>query len=125
MERARPFGGECAPLGEGAPLWGRAHPSGRGHVHFDLVGEKGRATFADGAPLLQRARPFGKGLFQSVTMNFNLLISIQYPDGIVQVVSTKGVAVSIAGCRLTTGPPRFSFIGNPPGRPVQNAPFLR
>ncbi len=25
-------------------------------------------------PLLQMARPFGKGLFQSVTMNFNLLI---------------------------------------------------
>ncbi|MFN9983516.1 MAG: hypothetical protein ACK53Y_26555 [bacterium] len=37
-------------------------------------------------------------------------------------MSTKGVAVSIAGCRLTTGPPRFSFIGNPPGRPVQNPP---
>ena len=80
-----------------------------------------------GAPLLQRARPFGKGLFQSVTMNFNLLIQhkVQYPDGVVQVVSTKGVAVSIAGCRLETGPSRFSFIGNPPGRPVQNAPFLR
>jgi hypothetical protein len=28
----------------------------------------------EGAPLLQRTRPFGKGLFQSVTMNFNLLI---------------------------------------------------
>ncbi|MFN9910345.1 MAG: hypothetical protein ACK56F_30240, partial [bacterium] len=27
-----------------------------------------------GAPLVLRARPFGKGLFQGVTMNFNLLI---------------------------------------------------
>ncbi len=62
--------GRRAPYGEGAPLWGRARPyggggrarpSGRGHVHFDMVGEKGHA-------------PLEKGLFQSVTMNFNLLI---------------------------------------------------
>ncbi len=32
-----------------------------------------------GVPLLQRARPFGKGLFQSVTMNFNLLIQHTVP----------------------------------------------
>jgi hypothetical protein len=31
LERARPCGGERAPMGEGAPLWGRARPSGRGH----------------------------------------------------------------------------------------------
>jgi hypothetical protein len=55
MERARPFGGERAPMGEGAPLWGRARPFGGGHVHFDLVGEKGRAPFAEGAPLWKRA----------------------------------------------------------------------
>ncbi len=55
MERARPFGGEGAPLGKGAPLLRRARPSERGHVHFDLVGEKGRAPFAEGAPLWKRA----------------------------------------------------------------------
>jgi len=55
MERARPFGGEHAPLGEGTPLWGRARPPGRGHVHFDLMGDKGRAPFAEGAPLWGRA----------------------------------------------------------------------
>ncbi len=55
MERARPFGGERAPLGEGAPLWVKARSCGKGHVHFDLVGEKGRAPFAEGAPLRKRA----------------------------------------------------------------------
>ncbi len=54
MERARPCGGEHAPIGEGAPLWGRACPSGRGHVHFDLVGEKGRTLIAEGASLWKR-----------------------------------------------------------------------
>ncbi len=39
----------------------RACPFGGGHVHFDLVGEKGRAPFAEGAPLWGRARPFGRG----------------------------------------------------------------
>ncbi len=67
LERAPPFAGERAPLGKGAPLWVRARPFGKGHVHFDLVGEKGHAPYSEGAPL-------GKGLFQSVTMNFNLLI---------------------------------------------------
>ncbi len=110
--RARPFGKGRAPLGEGAPLWERA-------CYFDLVDEKGRAPFAEGAPLWERA--LSKCHIENLTYRF----SIQYPDGVVQVVSTKGVAVSIAGCRLVTGPLRFSFIGNPPGRPVQNAPFLR
>ena len=35
-------------MGEGALLW-------EGHVHFDLVGEKGRAPVAEGAPLWERA----------------------------------------------------------------------
>jgi hypothetical protein len=39
-------------------------------------------------------------------------------------VSTRGVALSITGCRLKTSPPGFSFIGNPAGRPVQHAPTL-
>jgi hypothetical protein len=34
------------------------------------------------------------------------------------------VAVSIAGCRLTTGSPGSAFIVNPSGKPVQNAPHL-
>jgi hypothetical protein len=61
-------------VGESAPLWGRARPFGGGRAP---LGE-GMFTLTwwvrKGAPLLQRARPFGKGLFQSVTMNFNLLI---------------------------------------------------
>ena len=35
----------------------------------------------------------------------------------------RGVAVLIAGCRLTTGPPGSAFIADPSGRPVQNALF--
>jgi hypothetical protein len=38
-----------APLGKGAPLWGRACSFGGGHVHFDLVGEKGRAPLEKGS----------------------------------------------------------------------------
>ncbi len=38
--------------------------------------------------------------------------------------STRGVAVSITGCRLRTGLPGFSFIGNPEGRPVPHASTL-
>ncbi len=44
-----PFWRGRAPLGEGAPLWERARPFGRGHVHFDLVGEKGRAPLGKGS----------------------------------------------------------------------------
>jgi hypothetical protein len=47
MERARPCGGERAPLGEGV---------------FTLTW------------WVSKGAPSGKGLFQSVTMNFNLLI---------------------------------------------------
>ena len=66
--------GKGAPFGEGMPLWERARPCGGGRAPV------GKGMFIltwwvrKGAPLLQRARPFGKGLFQSVTMNFNLLI---------------------------------------------------
>ncbi len=58
MERARPCGGERAPMGKGTPLWRRARPSGRGHVHFDLVGEKGHA------PLYRGCIPLEKGSFK-------------------------------------------------------------
>ena len=67
MERARPCEGS-------APLWGRARPFGGGRA---LLGEGMFILtwwLSEGVPLLQRARPFGKGLFQNVTMNFNLLI---------------------------------------------------
>ena len=47
--------GKGAPFGEGAPLWERARPFVEGHVHFDLVGEKGRAPFEEGAPHWGRA----------------------------------------------------------------------
>ncbi len=39
--------------------------------------------------------------------------SIQYPDGVVQVVSTKGVAVSITGCRLETGVSQVFYYRQP------------
>jgi hypothetical protein len=67
FERARPFWRGRAILGEGVPLWERARPFGRGHVTLTSWVRKG-------APLLERARLFGKGLFQSVTLKFNLLI---------------------------------------------------
>jgi len=71
------------------------------------------------------ARPFGKGALPKVSQwTLTYWFSIQYPDGVVQVVSTRGVAVSIAGCRLSTGPPGSAFIAGPSGRPVQNAPSL-
>ncbi len=47
LKRARPYEGESPFEERGAPLWRK------GHVHFDLVAEKG-------VPLLQRAHPFGK-----------------------------------------------------------------
>ncbi len=46
--------------------------------------------------------------------------SIQCPDGVVQVVFTRGVAVSIASCRLTTNCLGISFTGNLADRPVQH-----
>ena len=49
-----------APVGESAPLWGRARPFGGGRAP---LGE-GMFTLtwwvSEGAPLLQRARPFGE-----------------------------------------------------------------
>ncbi len=39
--------------------------------------------------------------------------SIQYPDGVVQVMSTKGVAVSITNCRLETGVSQVFFYRQP------------
>ena len=56
MRGARPYGGGRAPVGGGRALLGEGM--------FILTW-----WLSEGAPLLQR-----KGLFQSVTMNFNLLI---------------------------------------------------
>ena len=108
-----------APFEEGAPLWGRTRPFGeRGAPLWERA-----CSFWLGGWM--RARPFWKKGSSKVShWTLTYWFSIQYPDGVVQVVSTRGVAVSIAGCRLITGSPRSAFIGNPSGRPVQNAPFL-
>jgi hypothetical protein len=45
---------------------------------------------------------------------------MQCPDGLFQIVFTKGVAMSITGCRLKTSSPGFTFIGILAGRPVQH-----
>jgi hypothetical protein len=45
---------------------------------------------------------------------------VECPDGVVQVVFTRGVAESMAGCRLKQGSPRIYFIGNLGGRPLQH-----
>jgi hypothetical protein len=72
-----------------------------------------------GTPLGEGRAPLGEGRLVGTYW-----FSIECPDGVVQVVSTRGVAVSITGCRLKPGSPGFSFIGNPAGRPVQHAPTL-
>ena len=71
-----------------------------GHAQLFLFDRKGRAPVGQCAP---------KGDWHS--WELNLLIQ-HCPDGVVQVVSTRGVAVSIAGCRLTTGSPGSAFIVN-------------
>jgi hypothetical protein len=107
FERARPFWKGHAPSGEGAPLLERARPFWIGHVHFDLVGEKGHTPFGEGAPL------WGRALSKFPIENLTYWFSIQYPDGVVQVVSTKGVAVSIAGCRLEIWSSQIFFYRQP------------
>ena len=49
LKRARPYGKRRPFEERGVPLWGK------GHAHFDLVCEKGRAPVAEGAPLWERA----------------------------------------------------------------------
>ncbi len=61
------------------------------------------------APLLIRARSRKMALRHY----WNTWFSIQYPDGVVQVVSTKGVAVSITGCRLGNGASQIFFYRQP------------
>ncbi len=56
-----------------------------------LIDWKGRAPVDQGAP---------KGEWH---------FSAQYPDGVVQVVSTRGVVVSITGCRLESRLSRIFF----------------
>ena len=117
--------------GEGSPFW-RGHAPLEGHAKLCLIGEKrgapfGRArTFWKGMPLLEghaqlclfdrkgRA-PVGqcapKGDWHSWEL-LNLLIQ-HCPDGVVQVVSTRGVAVSITGCRLRIRPSWIFFYRQP------------
>ena len=67
-----------------------------------LMDGKGRAPVGQCAP---------KGDWHSWEL-LNLLIQ-HCPDGVVQVVSTRGVAVSITGCRLKTRLPRIFFYRQP------------
>ena len=62
-----------------------------------------------GAPLLVNARPKESGIVGNLTYCF----SIQCPDGVVQVVSTRVVAVSITGCRLRIRPSWIFFYMQP------------
>jgi hypothetical protein len=109
------------PLEKGALkfawLMERNAPSWKGRAQFAWLMErgapswKGRAQFAwlmeRGTPLLIRARP------RKVALLETYWFSIQYPDGVVQVVTTKGVAVSITGCRLRTGLSQIFFYRQP------------
>jgi len=69
-----------------------------GHAQLCLFDRKGRAPVGQCAP---------KGDWHSWEL-LNLLIQ-HCPDGVVQVVSTRGVAVSITGCRLETGVSQIFF----------------
>ncbi len=104
-ERARPFLEsspllrECAPFERVRPFWEGA-PLLEGHVQLWLMVRKG-------APLLE-------GCVQNVTFeNLTYWFSIQYPDGVVQVVSTKSVAMSNTGCRLEIWSSQIFFYRQP------------
>ncbi len=92
--------GKGAPFGEGAPLLERARPFWRGRAPLAWWVRKG-------APLLKRVRP------QCHIENLTYWFSIQCPHGVVQVVSTRGVAVSITGCWLKTGVSQIFFYRQP------------
>jgi hypothetical protein len=105
--RARTFW-KGAPLLEGRAPFGRARtfwkgmPLLEGHDQLCLFDRKGRSPVGQCAP---------KGDWHSWEL-LNLLIQ-HCPDGVVQVVSTRGVAVSITGCRLKTRLPRIFFYRQP------------
>jgi hypothetical protein len=62
-----------------------------------------------GAPLLVNARPKESGIVGNLTYRF----SIQCPNGVVQVVSSRGVAVSVTGCGLKSRLSRIFFYRQP------------
>ena len=94
--------GKGRALLEGLAPFGRACPFWKGMPNFAcLIGK--------GAPLLVNARPKESG----IVWNLTYWCSIQCPDGVIQVVSTRGVAVSITGCRLKTRLPRIFFYRQP------------
>ncbi len=78
----------------------RACPCWSGRAQVCLIDWKGRAPVDQGAP-------------RRVALVGTYWFSIQYPDGVVQVVSTRGVAVSIAGCRLKSRLSRIFFYRQP------------
>ncbi len=124
-------------IGKRAHFWeGRSQVcliDGKGHAHLN----RARSSLPDwwkGARSLERGALTWKGRAQVCLIDgnertpvdqgplkengtYSLLetywFSIQYPDGVVQVVSTKGVAVSITGCRLETGVSQVFFYRQP------------
>jgi hypothetical protein len=94
LERRAPFGRACT-FWKGMPLL-------EGHAQLCLFDRKGRAPVGQCAP---------KGDWHSWEL-LNLLIQ-HCPDGVGQVVSTRGEAVSIIGCRLKTRLPRIFFYRQP------------
>ncbi len=93
----------------GALTWeGRAHLKGARSL------ERGELKFAwlieMSAPLLIRAI---RARSRKMALLETYWFSIQYPDGVFQVVSMKGVAVSITGCRLETGVSQVFFYRQP------------
>jgi hypothetical protein len=90
-----------APFGRARTFW-KGMPLLEGHAQLCLFDRKGRAPVGQCAP---------KGDWHSWEL-LNLVIQ-HCPDGVVQVVSTRGVAVSITDCRLKTRLPRIFFYRQP------------
>ncbi len=90
----------------------RAHLEGRAHLkgaRSSLPGWwKGARSLERGA--LKFAWLWWKG---APSLLGTYWFSIQCPDGVVQVVSMRGVAVSITGCRLKTRPSQIIFYRQP------------
>ncbi len=108
----------CAPFGRARPVWestlllrGRA-PFGRACSTLTNGWERVRPIWK-GAHLSEGRAPFGRACSQCHIENLTFWFSIQCPDGVVQVVSTRGVAVSITGCRLETGVSQIFFYRQP------------
>ncbi len=100
---------------------GRAHLKG-GALKFAWLIKRGALTWEgraqvcliDGNECAPVGQPSGRAQGKwHCSLLGTYWFSIQYPDGVVQVVSTRGVAVSITGCRLKTRLPRIFFYRQP------------